>query len=67
MGGRLATIASSPPDLAALPAGSAFAKRCPLASAIWRQTVTEPALLATDQEACCHHSGATAATLLVPS
>ena len=66
-GGRLATIASSPPDLAALPAGCAFAERCPLATETCRQAAPEPVLLAPGHAARCHHTDATAATLMALS
>jgi peptide/nickel transport system ATP-binding protein len=58
-GGRLPSIAGSPPDLAALPAGCAFAPRCPLASA--RCTAESPAdqPLAPGHTARCHHTDAT--------
>lgn len=66
-GGRLATIAGSPPDLSALPAGCAFAERCALATDLCRQTAPEPVLLAPGHLARCHHTDATAATLPVLS
>ena len=50
-GERLTTISGSPPDLASLPQGCAFAPRCPLANADCRKTT--PVLQMIDQG---HHA-----------
>ena len=50
-GERLTTISGSPPDLASLPQGCAFAPRCPLANAECRKTT--PVLQMIDQG---HHA-----------
>ncbi len=50
-GERLTTISGSPPDLASLPQGCAFAPRCPLANADCRKTT--PVLKMIDQG---HHA-----------
>jgi len=52
-GARLQTIAGSPPDLADLPAGCAFAERCPLAADACRSTQPPPVALAPDHTARC--------------
>ena len=52
-GERLETIAGSPPDLAALPPGCAFAERCPRAEDDCRATQPEPVRLAPDHAARC--------------
>jgi peptide/nickel transport system ATP-binding protein len=59
-GVRLETIAGSPPDLANLPAGCAFAERCRFAAETCRQQ--EPALvtLEPDHDARCLRTDATA-------
>lgn len=51
---RLYSIPGQVPDLAALPAGCAFADRCQRASAVCRQSI--PALLGTTQQAACFHT-----------
>jgi peptide/nickel transport system ATP-binding protein len=50
---RLATIAGTPPDLSALPAGCAFAPRCPLAVDSCRQRVPEVVYRSQTQWARC--------------
>ena len=52
-GGRLATIPGSPPDLAMLPPGCAFAERCTLAAEVCRSTQPAPVLLAPGHQARC--------------
>ena len=51
---RLYSIPGQVPDLAALPAGCAFADRCQRASAACRQS--SPALLGTTRQAACFHT-----------
>lgn len=51
---RLYSIPGQVPDLAALPAGCAFADRCQRASAACRQSI--PALLGTTRQAACFHT-----------
>jgi peptide/nickel transport system ATP-binding protein len=63
-GGRLATIAGSPPDLANLPAGCAFAERCDLAQEACRQTQPAPVLLSPGHQARCLRTDATAKVTL---
>jgi peptide/nickel transport system ATP-binding protein len=53
-GGRLATIEGSPPDLAHLPPGCAFAPRCPHAVALCHQQSPDATLLAPGHLATCH-------------
>jgi peptide/nickel transport system ATP-binding protein len=60
-GKRLPTIPGSPPDLANLPPGCAFAPRCSLASDICRTTVPEPVALAAGHLVRCHRTADTAA------
>ena len=60
-GGRLATIGGSPPDLANLPPGCAFADRCPMAQDACRSTQPEPVVLAPGHLARCLRTDATAA------
>jgi peptide/nickel transport system ATP-binding protein len=60
-GGRLATIGSSPPDLANLPAGCAFAERCPMAQDACRSQQPEAVVLAPGHLARCLRTDATAA------
>ncbi|HHG8624580.1 TPA: ABC transporter ATP-binding protein [Raoultella ornithinolytica] len=50
---RLYSIPGQVPDLAALPAGCAFADRCQRASAVCRQSL--PPLLGTTRQAACFH------------
>ena len=59
-GGRLATIAGSPPDLANLPPGCAFAERCPLAQEACRSTQPEAVVLSPGHQARCLRTDATA-------
>jgi len=59
-GARLPTIAGSPPDLAALPPGCAFAERCTLVMPGCRQTVPAPVALAPGHQARCLRTDATA-------
>jgi peptide/nickel transport system ATP-binding protein len=54
-GERLLTIAGAPPDLAALPAGCAFAERCAQADDACRSTQPAPLQLAPDHLARCIH------------
>ena len=61
-GGRLATIGGSPPDLANLPPGCAFAERCSMAQDACRSTQPPPVLLAPGHQARCLRTDATAAT-----
>ena len=60
-GGRLATIGGSPPDLANLPAGCAFADRCPMAQDACRSTQPDAVMLAPGHLARCLRTDATAA------
>jgi len=60
-GARLQTIAGSPPDLAALPPGCAFAERCPFAQDACRAQQPAAVLLAADHQARCLRTDATAA------
>jgi peptide/nickel transport system ATP-binding protein len=59
-GTRLLTIAGSPPDLASLPAGCAFAERCSIAQDSCRVTPPEPVKLVADHVVCCLRTDATA-------
>ena len=63
-GGRLATIAGSPPDLAALPPGCAFADRCPLAQDACRRIEPQPIVLSPGHQARCLRTDATAAAVV---
>ena len=63
-GGRLATIAGSPPDLADLPPGCAFAERCGLATDACRQTPPAPVVLSPGHQARCLRTGDTAPVAL---
>lgn len=58
-GARLETIGGSPPDLANLPAGCAFAERCSLAQQACLITQPEPVRLAADHAARCLRTEAT--------
>jgi peptide/nickel transport system ATP-binding protein len=60
-GARLDTIGGSPPDLANLPAGCAFADRCGFAQPACRSTEPTPVTLAADHVARCLRTDATAA------
>lgn len=59
-GTRLQTIPGAPPDLAALPAGCAFATRCGLAQAACHESRPEPTTLAAGHTARCLQLAATA-------
>jgi peptide/nickel transport system ATP-binding protein len=59
-GGRLATIAGSPPDLSALPPGCAFAERCALADDRCRAVRPDIVRLAPDHLARCLRTADTA-------
>jgi peptide/nickel transport system ATP-binding protein len=56
-GTRLDTIAGSPPDLAALPPGCAFAERCDRADDACRAAQPASLQLASDHLARCIHVG----------
>jgi peptide/nickel transport system ATP-binding protein len=58
-GARLQTIAGSPPDLANLPAGCAFAERCAFAEAGCRQNTPESVRLSASHQVRCLRSEAT--------
>ena len=58
-GARLPTIAGSPPDLAALPGGCAFAPRCPLANAACHRDDPVPVDLGDGHQARCLRTDAT--------
>jgi peptide/nickel transport system ATP-binding protein len=60
-GKRLPTIPGSPPDLANLPPGCAFAPRCSLANDQCRTAVPEPVALATGHLVRCHRTADTTA------
>jgi peptide/nickel transport system ATP-binding protein len=60
-GKRLPTIPGSPPDLANLPPGCAFAPRCSLASDVCRTTMPQPVALATEHLVRCHRTADSAA------
>ncbi|MFN7347094.1 MAG: ABC transporter ATP-binding protein [Betaproteobacteria bacterium] len=60
-GARLQTIAGSPPDLAALPPGCAFAERCAFAQDACRGQQPAAVVLAADHQARCLRTDATAA------
>jgi peptide/nickel transport system ATP-binding protein len=60
-GKRLPTIPGSPPDLANLPPGCAFAPRCSLANDQCRTTVPQPVALAAGHLVRCHRTADTAA------
>ncbi len=53
---RLPQIPGTPPDPAALPAGCAFAARCPAALDRCREERPEPIALASGRTAACHRS-----------
>jgi peptide/nickel transport system ATP-binding protein len=59
-GGRLATIGGSPPDLANLPPGCAFAERCTMAQDACRAAVPPAVVLAPGHQARCWRTDATA-------
>ncbi len=52
---RLDTIAGSPPDLANLPPGCAFADRCARANETCRRLQPEPVVFSVGHLARCHH------------
>lgn len=54
-GERLISIPGAPPDLANLPAGCAFAPRCPRASDICRSAVPAIEDVVADHSVSCHH------------
>jgi peptide/nickel transport system ATP-binding protein len=58
-GARLVTIAGSPPDLANLPEGCAFAERCSLAADGCRRTRPEPVAIDADHAVRCLRTDAT--------
>lgn len=58
-GARLKTIGGAPPDLAALPAGCAFAERCSFADAHCRELRPEIVALAPGHRARCLRTDAT--------
>ncbi len=62
-GKRLETIPGSPPDLANLPPGCAFADRCGFADAACRETPPDAVALGPDHRARCFRTDATAAAL----
>jgi peptide/nickel transport system ATP-binding protein len=59
-GSRLETIGGSPPDLAQLPVGCAFAERCRFANAACLATQPAPLELAEGHRARCLRTDATA-------
>jgi peptide/nickel transport system ATP-binding protein len=59
-GARLVAIPGSPPDLANLPPGCAFAPRCRQAIGACRATVPDPVILGPDHFACCLRTRVTA-------
>ena len=67
IGHRLAAIPGSPPDLANLPPGCAYAPRCTLATDACRKAVPEPVALKPSHLVRCHRTDATAAGLDVLS
>ncbi|OCR21515.1 peptide ABC transporter ATP-binding protein [Pseudomonas syringae] len=54
-GERLISIPGAPPDLANLPAGCAFAPRCPRASDVCRSVVPAIEDIIPDHSVSCHH------------
>jgi peptide/nickel transport system ATP-binding protein len=54
-GERLISIPGAPPDLANLPAGCAFAPRCPRASDVCRSAVPAIEDVLADHSVSCHH------------
>lgn len=66
-GERLLSIPGAPPDLANLPAGCAFAPRCPRASDLCRDLLPPPeTVIATHSVSCHHWNQATAPSLCEP-
>jgi peptide/nickel transport system ATP-binding protein len=66
-GARLQTIQGSPPDLAALPPGCAFAERCAFAQDACRATQPPAVTLAADHLARCLRTEATAVAVVDPA
>ncbi|MEK8049714.1 ABC transporter ATP-binding protein [Ideonella sp. DXS22W] len=64
-GQRLPTLGGSPPDLAALPPGCAFAARCPLAQSRCLEALPPDVPLAPGHVARCHRTDATGAESFV--
>ena len=64
-GKRLPTIPGSPPDLANLPPGCAFAPRCTLASDLCRASVPDAVTLAPAHHVRCHRTDETAKAAVV--
>lgn len=58
-GKRLAAIPGSPPDLANLPPGCAYAPRCTFAGDICRASVPDPVALKSEHLVRCHRTEAT--------
>lgn len=54
-GERLISIPGAPPDLANLPAGCAFAARCPRASDVCRSEVPDIEDILAEHSVSCHH------------
>jgi peptide/nickel transport system ATP-binding protein len=54
-GERLVSIPGAPPDLANLPAGCAFAPRCPRASEVCTQVVPPLEAVGDEHSVSCHH------------
>jgi peptide/nickel transport system ATP-binding protein len=54
-GERLTSIPGAPPDLARLPAGCAFAPRCPRASDLCRSVVPPTEDIIAEHSVSCHH------------
>lgn len=50
----LRPIPGAPPDLRELPAGCAFAPRCPAAAPLCRERTPPPVRVGTNREAHCH-------------
>ena len=63
-GKRLPAIPGSPPDLANLPPGCAFALRCAFAGDMCRTRAPEPVTVAADHHVRCHRTDATVPSLL---
>ena len=59
-GSRLVAIPGSPPDLAKLPPGCAFAPRCTVAAEECHTSVPEPVTLSVGHFACCRRLSAAA-------
>jgi peptide/nickel transport system ATP-binding protein len=63
-GKRLPAIPGSPPDLANLPPGCAFALRCSMAGDMCRTRAPGPVTVAADHHVRCHRTDATAPATL---